>query len=39
MAAGLVLGIEVLLGLTTAEVLPVGKGLAVLHQHKIDVDA
>ena len=38
MAAGPVFGIEVLLGITAAEVLPVGNGLAVLHQRQVDVD-
>jgi hypothetical protein len=32
------LGIQVLLGLTAAEVAPVGKGLAVFHHHEIDVE-
>jgi hypothetical protein len=38
MPAGTELSIQVLLGVTTAEVAPVGKGLAVLHHHQVDVD-
>ena len=38
MSAGTELGIEVLIGVTAAEVAPVGKGLPVLDHDQIDVD-
>ncbi len=37
-AAGAKLGVQILLGIATTQLLPIGKRLAVVHQRQIDVD-